>query len=52
MGEGGNSSTGAGVTQWAGIAGNIKQQYLPFVLNPGSNINANINHDAELTDGP
>lgn len=52
MGEGGNSATGAGITQWVSIAGNIKQQYLPFVLKPGSNINHNVNGDRELTDGP
>lgn len=46
------SGTGAGITQWISIAGNIKQQYLPFVLRPGSNLNSNINGDRELTDGP
>lgn len=50
MSEG--SATGAGVTQWVSIAGNIKQQYLPFVLKPKSNLNGNINGDRELTDGP
>lgn len=46
------SGTGAGIMQWISIAGNIKQQYLPFVLRPGSNLNSNINGDRELTDGP
>ena len=50
MSEG--SATGAGVTQWVSIAGNIKQQYLPFVLKPKSNLNGNINGNRELTDGP
>jgi len=34
------------------IRGNIRQQYLPFVLKPGSNINANVTDDHEITDGP
>lgn len=34
------------------IPGNIRQQYLPFVLKPDSNLNANIKDNRDLTDGP
>ena len=39
-------------SQLALIRGNIRQQYLPFVLEPKSNINASVSDDSSLTDGP
>lgn len=40
------------VSQLVFIRGNIRQQYLPFVLKPGSNLNANVRDDHDLKDGP
>ena len=34
------------------IRGNIRQQYLPFVIQPGSNLNANVTDDHGCKDGP
>lgn len=42
---------GADLSKMVSIQGNIRQQYLPFVLKPGSNINANVDNN-NLTDGP
>jgi len=43
---------GTDISQLVFIRGNIRQQYLPFVLKPGSNLNANVKDDHLLTDGP
>lgn len=43
---------GTDLSQMVLIRGNIRQQYLPFVLKPASNLNANVKDDHDLKDGP